>query len=172
MENHKEIEPHPLVLDKLFTSRKKIMVIFSQILHQHKLDHLAITSINKANQISVCSSTPAIEFNLFSGNLWQSDLTYHPSWYEQECFADWESLYLQERYDELYYVRQHKHQLKSGISISTTFLNHQLIISYASIKTSLNIKQLSQSDQNKLLQSGLFGAKQLSNELFNYSTCL
>lgn len=165
MENHKEIEPHPLVLDKLFASRKKIMVIFSQILHQHKLDHLAITSINKANQISVFSSTPAIEFNLFSGNLWHSDLTYHPTWYEQESFVDWKALYLKERYDELYYVKQHMHHLNGGISVSTIFQNHRLIISFASKKTDFEVNQLSRSYQYSLLQSGIFCAKQICNEL-------
>lgn len=118
MENRRnEVMPHPQYLDVLFAFKSKVSSVFRDVMGIHEIDHIAFTRI-KNNQLLTLSSTPALEFNLFSSPLWQYDKTYHPQWFKL-CIQDyWQSLYLHNRYDELYYLKQIKHAYPVGLSLA------------------------------------------------------
>lgn len=123
-------------LEKLFSHKSDVDRIFKDVLGLYDIDHIAITHINEKQELLTFSSAASLEFNLFKNTLWQFDKTYHPDWYQQCEEAVWESLYLPEKYHELYYLKQIKPQYIYGVSLATHVDNAYVIYSFASQKTS------------------------------------
>lgn len=128
----KKISPHSRLLDNLFTFKWKVSSIFAEILGLYEIHHIAITRINIENEILIFSSTPAIEFNLFSSQLWSFDNTFNPAWIMQCTHANWPSLYRKSHFEELYYLRQGKHHLFLTLSIGAKINDAYYIYSFAS----------------------------------------
>lgn len=120
MENRwiKKTLPHPSLLESLFAYKAKTMVIFNDVLGLHNISHLAVTRIDNEGKILVFSSTPAMEYNLFSNSLWCFDNTYVPAWFTKTCVSNWEDLYQKTHFDLLYSERQIKHHLSLGLSLA------------------------------------------------------
>lgn len=129
-----EVFPHPQLIDMLFAYKIKISAIFKDVLGLYEIDHMAVTRIDHQQQILVCSSTPAMEFNLFTSKLWTFDNTYNPAWFNLCTQASWESLYNQERFDELYYTKQIKHHFPTGLSMAVSEEDNHYIYSIASTR--------------------------------------
>ena len=69
MENrYKDLVPHPQFIETLFAHKAKVSSVFNDVLGIHEINHLAITRIDCQQQILAFSSTPAMEFNLFTSN--------------------------------------------------------------------------------------------------------
>lgn len=128
--------PHHNYLERLFSHKNKVDRVFKDVLGLYDIHHIAITHINEKQELLTFSSTPSLEFNLFNSNLWQSDKTYHAAWYQQCLYATWESLYLPEKYHDLYYLKQIKPQYVQGVSLATKTHNAYVIYSFASQKKS------------------------------------
>ena len=88
--------------------------------------------INSQHQLLSLSSTPSLEFNLFSSHLWQFDKTYQSQWYHLCKPSTWQALYTPKRYDELYYLKQVKHRYPVGLSMATQSMDAYIIYSLAS----------------------------------------
>lgn len=127
-----EITPHPSLVDLLFAYKSRISPIFKDVLGIHDLSHIAVARISENQEIQIFSSTPAMEFNLFTSNLWKFDNTYNPSWFELCAQSSWENLYHPAHYDELYYSKQMKHHFSAGLSFCVAEDNIHYIYSIAS----------------------------------------
>lgn len=126
-----KVTPHPAFLDFLFAFKKKTSSVFRDILGIHDLAHLAITQVSTGNHLLTLSSTPSLEFNLFSSPLWHYDRSYDPAWFSSPIPCYWHQLYHPERYDELYYLKQIKHQYALGLSLATALADKKIIYSLA-----------------------------------------
>jgi hypothetical protein len=142
--NQKEITPHPDLLDLLFAHRSSAYNVFSDVLGLHELNHVAIGRINSNGEIIIFSSTPALEFNLFTSNLWRFDNTYARDWLCLNTHAPWEFLYESTRFDELYYMKQLKHRYALGLSLVSEWKNAQFIYSMGSKKSDAETRNLFQ----------------------------
>jgi hypothetical protein len=127
--------PHSYLLEALFAFKRNVSSIYRDILGIHEVDHIAITQITTNNQLLILSSTPAMEFNLFSGSLWRYDRSYNPQWFGLKTSEYWHNLYHSSRYDELYYLKQIKHAYPLGIALASEKNNQKLIYSLASHKS-------------------------------------
>ncbi|MBA2650347.1 MAG: hypothetical protein H0U75_12295 [Legionella sp.] len=166
MENyHMDVSPHPQLLDFLFAFKSKVSAIFKDILGIHDIDHLAVTQI-KNHQLLTLSSTPAMEYNLFSTNLWCYDKSYNPQWYHLYTQAFWESLYQIRRYDELYYIKQIKHNLPLGLTLASQFGEGTILYSIASHKSCSHTKELFSTQFEDFQKIGQYCAN-LFSSLFN-----
>lgn len=161
-----EVIPHPLYLEALFAFRSKVMKVFNEVLGLHELNHIAITQINNRQQILTFSSTPALEFNLFSSQLWRFDRSYAPSWFQACTQTEWQSLYLPSRYDELYYLKQIKHHYPLGYSLAATSGNSNLIYSMASKRACEPTRELFINRYDDLYKIGQYCTNRLK-PLFN-----
>ncbi|KTC85129.1 hypothetical protein [Legionella brunensis] len=133
MENsYIKISPHPRFLELLFTFKSESFRVFGDVLGLHEIDHVAVTRINSDGELLAFSSTPALEFNLFKNNLWLFDKSYHPEWFYHCTQSEWQALYIPERYDELYYIKQIKHQYPLGFALSKKIDDTYFIYSLAS----------------------------------------
>lgn len=162
-----ELIPHPHLLEVLFAFKSKISSVFKDVLGLHEINHVAITRVNTKNELLTLSSTPAMEFNLFSGALWRYDRAYDPRWFRL-CTQDyWPNLYQQSRYDELYYLKQIKHALPLGLSLAAQMDNHFVIYSIASHKSCPTTRELFIHQQEDFYKIGHY-CFNILNPLFTH----
>lgn len=161
-----EVTPHPLLLEVLFAHRRKVSSVFRDVLGLHEINHIAIAQVDMQQQLLILSSTPAMEFNLFSTPLWRFDQTYSPEWYKQYQSAYWQSLYAPERYDELYYLKQIKPQYAFGISLAQKRQQEHYIFSFASHRSCIQTQTLFSEQQDDFYKIGLY-CTHLLRPLFN-----
>ncbi len=154
---------HPQWLDKLFAHKSKTRAIFRDVLTLHEVNHIAMTYITPHNTLLTLSSTPSLEYNLFSSVLWRFDNTYNPDWFKQCIHASWQSLYSAERYDELYYIKQIKPRYPLGISIATILGSGHVIYSIASAIDSEYTREIFSTKQDELLKLGQYCTTHLSS---------
>jgi hypothetical protein len=126
--------PHPDFLDLLFTYNKRTHTVFKDVMGLYNIDHIALSYINRSNQLIAFSSTPSLEFNLFSKALWLFDKTYQTEWYRLCNSATWPSLYAENHFDELYYQKQIRHHYPTGVSLAIKSNETYIIYSIASHK--------------------------------------
>lgn len=167
MENSlNDLVPHPQFLEVLFAFKNQVSTVFRDVLGIHEIHHVALTRINKNKQLLTLSSTPAMEFNLFSSSLWRYDHTYHPKWYTS-CTQDyWQNLYDHARYDELYYIKQIKHAFPVGLSLAAKIDDHFVIYSMASKKSCSHTRELFSSQLEDFYKIGQYCSNML-NPLFS-----
>lgn len=167
MEYHtKQLMLHPEFLEQLFAFKSKVTNVFRDVLGIHEINHIAITRVNKYNQLMALSSTPAMEFNLFTSSLWQHDQTYNPRWFNQGTQAYWQTLYQKTRYDELYYIKQIKHNLPLALSLAAKLGEDSVIYSMASHKFCSHTRELFATQQEDFYKIGQY-CSNLLNPLFS-----
>lgn len=162
---------HPHYLDILFAFKSKVSNVFRDVLGIHEIHHIALTQINSNNELISLSSTPAMEFNLFSSLLWRYDHTYHPQWFNQCTQDDWQTLYHQERYDELYYLKQIKHNYPIGLSLAGRLNGNPMIYSLASHNSCVHTQNLFSTQFEIFYKIGQYCSNMLA-PLFNDSDLL
>lgn len=167
---NKEIVTHPQLLDMLFAHKSEVSDVFADILGLYDISHIAVAQINRQQELLILSSTPALEFNLFSTDLWQFDQTYQASWFSLCSQASWQSLYAPERYDELYYLKQIKHHYPFGLSWASKSTEGYVIYSVASQNNRDQTRELFTSQLDKLYKIGQYCNNTLQH-LFKDKTC-
>ena len=172
MENsRKNLVLHPHLLEVLFAFKSKVSSVFKDVIGIHEIHHLAVTRVNKNHELVTLSSTPAMEFNLFSSALWRYDQTYNPKWFDLGTQAYWQTLYKPARYDELYYLKQIKHAFPLGLSLAGKIEDNHLIYSLASHKSCNQTRELFSNKQEEFYKIGQYCSNML-NPLFIYCDTL
>ena len=151
-----EVVPHPHLEDILFTFRNKVSRIYREVLGLFEVNHIAISHINEKQELSIFSSTPALEYNLFKSGLWRFDKTYQPPWFTLCTQATWQSLYEEDRYDELYYIKQAKYRYPIGISLAAKLTDAYVIYSFASNKTCDHTQNIFKENHDDLYKIGQY----------------
>lgn len=127
-----EVCLHPRHLHALFGFKKQVSTVFRDILGLHDIHHLSITRVDHYGEILSFSSTPALEFNVFNTMLWRYDRAYQLDWLRQGLQSSWHSLYGEERFDELYYVKQLKYGFHHTQSLALRIGVQHYLFSFAS----------------------------------------
>ncbi len=167
MENSRnDIVLHAQLLEVLFAFKSKVSTVFRDVLGIYEIDHIALTQINKNNELLTLSSTPALEFNLFSSQLWRYDQTYNPKWFSLCTQAYWQTLYKPTRYDELYYLKQIKHKFPIGLSLAGKICENHVIYSLATTKSCPNTREIFSTHQDDFYKIGQY-CSNLLTPLFN-----
>ncbi len=167
-----KIVPHPQLLEALFAFRSKVSSVFRDVLGLYEIGHMAVTRINVKQEILVFSSTPALEFNLFTSNLWHFDQTYHPNWFRLCTQANWQELYSPSRYDELYYLKQIKHHYPIGKSIAALIDNDFFIYSLARVRSCKHTQELFANQSENFYKIGQYCTNRLSSLFLSYDDTL
>jgi len=152
---------HPEWLTTLFAYKSKTRAVFSDVLGLHEVNHIALAYVSHKQSLLTLSSTPSLEYNLFSSPLWRLDNTYNPNWFQHCKHAHWQSLYTPERYDELYYIKQAKPRYPLGLSMVTTLGDGHMIYSVASASDTNDTQTIFKTQQHELLQLGQYCMTQL-----------
>lgn len=163
-----EIAPHPQLLEALFVYRSKVSAAFREVIGIHEIDHIALSKISSTGKILTFSSTPAMEFNLFKSNLWRYDKSYQPAWFSKCSQADWQSLYALKRYDELYYLKQARHQYPIGHSLAAKLEDHFFIYSFASHRSCEGTREIFTHRYDDFYKIGQYCTQLLSHLFQSY----
>ena len=161
---------HPEWLTQLFAYKSKTRAVFGDVLGLHEVNHIAMAYVARNQTLLTLSSTPSLEYNLFSSPLWRMDNTYNPNWFQHCGVAHWQSLYTPERYDELYYIKQAKPRYPLGLSIATTLGDGHMIYSVASATDFDHTQAIFKTQQHELLQLGQYCMTQLLPLLLDSDT--
>ena len=141
--------------------------VFRDVLGMHEINHIAVARINTNNVLVSLSSTPAMEFNLFSSSLWRYDQTYNPKWFSLCTQSYWGNLYSAERYDELYYIKQIKHVLPLGLSLAGKIGEDHYIYCLASRTSCPQTQELFATQHEEFYKIGQYCSNML-NPLFSH----
>ncbi|MFY7697712.1 MAG: hypothetical protein ACOVQX_02690 [Legionella sp.] len=152
---------NPQLLDLLFAHKGSVSTIFSDVLGLLNLDHIAIAYLNHKQQLTIFSSTPSLEFNLFNSPLWRLDKTYRPSWYTSCGQASWQELYTRSHYDQLYHVKQNIPGYHRTISFAVKQEENYLVYSFASHSQQPITKEIFAQQHEQLLKIGQYCTKGL-----------
>ncbi len=161
MPNPPPITLHPNALDLLFSHKETVSQVFKDVLGLHGIEHIALTHLLPTHELLALSSTPAMEFNLFSSPFWHFDKTYHPSWQATNTPARWEALYSKTHFDNLLYIKQIKPCLPLGLSFVTQTPKGPMVCSLASHSASAAQQGLFESHQPDFYKIGLYCAQKL-----------
>jgi hypothetical protein len=164
---NKDVVLHPRFLDALFAYKRKVSVIFKEVLGLHDMHHIAVSYIHHNQQLLSFSSTPSLEFNLFNSQLWQFDKTYDATWYNLCTTSSWPLLYVKQRFHELYYLKQLKTQLPLGFSFAVEALHGHFIYSMASHQSKQQTRELFIHELGHFYKIGHY-CKKLLNPLFEH----
>lgn len=151
-----EIVYHPQFFETLFAFRSKVLAVFNDVLGIYEINHIAISQISAAHEILAFSSTPAMEYNLFSSNLWRYDQSYHPQWFSQCIQADWQSLYTPSYYDDLYYLKQVKHHYPIGCTQAVKLEDNFFLYSFATHRSCDSTRELFAYHYDDFSKIGLY----------------
>ena len=151
-----EIAPHPSFLETLFAYQDQVSRVFKDVLGLYDISHIAIAHVNNQRELLTFSSTPSIEFNLFSSNLWRFDKSYQARWYRLCTLTPWQSLYTKAQFDELYYLKQVKPQYPLGLSFAKELTDYHVIFSIASHKNSQHTQELFMNQHENFYKIGMY----------------
>jgi hypothetical protein len=166
MKNNQDlVVVHSKFFQNLFVYKRHIDAIFNDILGLYEISHIAITRIDANKQLLTFSSTPALEFNLFTSKLWCFDKTYDPNWFSQCSQSRWESLYQPSHYHELYYIKQIKHHFIDTWSWVTQQDDNYYLYSIASNTNDKTIDESFSNHYQNLYKIGQYCVN-LLNPLF------
>jgi hypothetical protein len=170
MENRRNnVTPHPRLIETLFAYKSRASTIFNAVLGIHDINHFSIARVDEEQNILVFSSTPAIEFNLFSTSLWCFDKTFSPDWFRQCTHAATQTLYRPERYEALYFAKQIKPELPTAYSIAVKDGCHY-IYTVASTRTFSNPEKWFTNHENDFYKMGKYCTNLLTPLFHQIST--
>lgn len=168
MEQDLATKPHPQLLEALFIFRFKIFCVFQEVLGLYGIDHIAVSRINSKQEILIFSSSPALEFNLFSSGLWRFDHSYQPSWFKLCKSTHWHELYSASRYDELYYIKQIKPHFPIGKSLAARLNDGFVIYSLASKRSCQATQDIFSKEDKGFYQIGQYCTKKLHSLFLSF----
>ena len=147
---------HSKFLELLFTHQKTVNQVFKDVLGLHDINHIALSYVNHDQDMISLSSTPSLEFNLFSSDLWPFDRTYQSDWYEMCTASPWQALYAPTHYQALYDLKQQKHGYVIGLSFAEKLEDGHMIYSIASLKDTPETRDLFATQQDDFYRIGQY----------------
>lgn len=126
-----ETSLHGDMLEVLFKYKNKIYNRFDDVRGTFLIDHLAINVINSNKQVLIFSTTPSVEYNLISQDLWKYDRSFSASYQSSNKFYSWEKAYAKKYFDELRLIKQINHGFSYGFNLSKKIGSCQFVYSFA-----------------------------------------
>ena len=147
---------HSKFLELLFTHQKTVNQVFKDVLGLHDINHIALSYVTTDQKMMSLSSTPSLEFNLFSSDLWPFDRTYQSDWYELCTVSPWQTLYTPTHYQALYDLKQQKHGYFIGLSFAEKLEDGHMIYSIASLNDTPETRDLFATQQDNFYRIGKY----------------
>lgn len=126
-----EVLLHENILEVLFKYKETLCHKFDDVRGTLLIDHAAITIIDSDNKIIVFSTTPSVEYNIISQDLWKHDASFSLSYQAANRFYTWEKAYENEYFEELKLVKEVNHGFYLGFNLSKKVGSTQFIYSFA-----------------------------------------
>lgn len=160
---------HPQLLDILFHHRREISKKFSDVLELHYINHVATIISNPEREIVIFSTTPTVEYNLISSEMWPHDGTISPTFYKTKTFFWWTDAYHQNHFLQLQNIKEKKHNLTLGFCLVREIGDFHLIYSFATRSKRKDLEDYYLAHMDDLLAIGDYCYKLIRDLYCNYS---
>jgi len=160
---HKDVVLHEDIFEILFKYKKIICNKFDDIRGTLLIDHLSINIINPNNKIVIFSTTPSVEYNLLTHNLWKHDQGFSISHQINNRFYSWDTAYKKEYFNELKLTKQLKHGFTFGFNLSKMINEFQFIYSFATRHPNSELMDYYRQYINELFSIGNYIYKPMAN---------
>lgn len=156
-----EVSLHEDILEVLFGYKEKICNKFHDVSGTFFIDHLAINIIDPNSKVIIFSTTPSVEYNLISRDLWKYDRSFSISYQTKNRFYSWEQAYEEEQFEKLKLIKQTNHGFSCGFNLSTKIESFQLVYSFATRHQRLNLIEYYRGYINELFSIANFVFKEI-----------
>lgn len=149
------INLHPAIVDILFENRKHMQEVFQSIQGFHEIDHFSLTIIDPLMTLTTFSTTPTIEYNLLSQNLWHEDPAFYFFPEDNQDLKWWNDIDTPLA-TKIKDIKLTKNKYSSGFSYSRKIGNFYILYSFATKYKHQNYKEYYLSHLNSLISLGDF----------------
>lgn len=127
---------------------------YSAVLRLNAIDHLSINIVNPCGEMVFFSSTPYVDINIYSSDLWLYDASIHPVTYQNKKFYWWDDCYLPKMGKILKQEKERKNNLQCGFVCAKKVENFYLLYSYATKEKDPEIKKVIEEYQTTFVDMG------------------
>ena len=159
---------HEDILDILFNHKEEIYKKLIDLRGTFLIDHIAIKIIDPNKKILIFSITPSVEYNLLVQGLWKFDKSFSIKFQNSNYFYAWEKAYSKQYFNEIKYIKEHKHGFTLGFNTSKKIGAFNLIYSYATRSKNIDLLDYYRNHTNELLGLGDYSYKLIHNIYANY----
>lgn len=160
-----EVLLHEYILEILFKYKDKVFNKFYDIRGTFLIDHLAINIIDPNNKLIIFSTTPSVEYNLISQELWKYDRSFSTSYQIDNRFYSWEKAYEENQFEKLKLAKQINHGFSFGFNLSKKIESFQFIYSFATRHQNSDLMEYYRRYINELFAIGNYVFKAI-NEIY------
>lgn len=132
----------------------KIKKAYSAVLRLNAIDYLSINIVNPCGEMIFLSSTPSVDMDIYSGDLWLYDRSIYPATYQNQKFYWWDDCYLPEMAGILKQEKEIKNNLHCGFVCVKQIKNFYLLYSYATKEKDPEIKKVIEEYKNTFIDMG------------------
>lgn len=159
---------HPDILNILYENRCLVKKKFSEVIGFYEIDHISVTIINPSNEIVIFSSTPSIEYNLITQELWQHDFTISSSSHKNNELIWWDTDNMNPHFNKINNIKEQKNNYTLGMSLARKIDGFCIVYSFATKNNNADLRSYYISNINGLYDIGDHCYKSIHNIYSSY----
>jgi len=163
---------HADILNILYEHRRFVAKIYRDIMGFYNISHIGLSIVNPAHELVVFSTTPNIEYNLISNQLWTQDCCFNPSIGQSNKFSWWgdnTSNLSDNQQNHLNKIKLLNNNFTLGMSIARNLQGFDLIYSFASKSKQPDLQAYYATNLPRLIEIGDFFYKSMRPLYLPYS---
>lgn len=149
-EGEKHCSPHPNIMESLFGEKRLINRYFSDIKGICCVDHFAVKVFDYQGRFLIFSSTPSVEYNLITSNLWRHDKNFYPI-EEHNQIKVWDEHYNSGYSELLHKIKSQDHHFKFGFDMGCVKNDMKVTYTFATRSIIQNYRDYYEKNMSELL---------------------
>ena len=159
---------HPDILNILYENRCHVKKKFSEVIGFYEINHISITIINPSNEMVTFSTTPSIEYNLITQELWQHDFTISSNSHKNNELIWWDTDNMHPHFNKINNIKEQKNNFTLGMALARKIDGFCIIYSFATKNKDSDLKSYYISNINGLYDIGDHCYKSIRNIYSSY----
>lgn len=158
------IKLHPEVIEILFENRRYIKNAFSNLKGLHGITHMGMACIDPSHELIAFSTTPNIEYNLFSQDLWRDDHCFDKDIENKNSLLWWD--YTNEKIEK---VKLTNNRFTMGMTLYRPIGDFAFLYSFATDEQASGLREHYNENLFSLIDMGDYFYKSLRELYSRYS---
>jgi hypothetical protein len=169
LKSSKKQKLHPDILNILYDNRCHVKKKFSEVIGFYEINHISITIINPENEMVAFSTTPSIEYNLITQELWQHDFTLLSESHKDNQLIWWDTDDLNPHFNKIYNIKEQKNHFTLGMALARKIDGFCIVYSFATKNINADLRSYYVSNINRLYDIGDHCYKSIREIYSSYS---
>jgi hypothetical protein len=167
MEKKNKSTLHQNILDILFENRSFLRNVLKTINGLHEIHHFSATIIDPTNKTIIFSTTPSIEYNLISQNLWDLDQAFYHESLTENYIRWWDNITSVE-YEKIKSIKLTNNCYSFGMTINRHVTDFTIMYSFATKSLEKNLREYYSLNLNNLIDIGDYCYKSIRTIYLQY----